>query len=267
MGWCHEFGVQVREGCGHPVTAGDSACHCTVCGVVCEGQFAGCEAVWARGPREVTLLRPDGQRAGDRPVAAVEAERGPESDLYLEDGRGEVLEWLRVAFEGVRADLTVLSNTVARQQRAIAKAARHEPDGDRLLEVADALPARVATAVSEAVRAHPSATGNGGVSADVLAELADVLLHSVTTAVRDALEEDRAVMKEHIDQVAAELRQEMARLAHQSGPAESGLDQTAERAERPLTTLAHKMQSLAARSDWQETLRALRATRRHPSGD
>lgn len=62
MGWCHEFGVTVREDCGHPVQAGRSACHCPVCGVVCEGQFAGCATVWANGPRTVNLVQP-GERA------------------------------------------------------------------------------------------------------------------------------------------------------------------------------------------------------------
>src|SRR2546421_204901 len=28
MGWCHEFGPQIREGCGHPMRAGESACVC-----------------------------------------------------------------------------------------------------------------------------------------------------------------------------------------------------------------------------------------------
>lgn len=58
MGWCHEFGVTVREECGHPMRAGEAACQCPECGVVCEGQFAGCSTVWAAGPREVVLSRP-----------------------------------------------------------------------------------------------------------------------------------------------------------------------------------------------------------------
>lgn len=61
MGWCHEFGVTVREDCGHPMRAGESACQCPQCGVVCEGQFNGCATVWAAGPRDVVLVRPDAE--------------------------------------------------------------------------------------------------------------------------------------------------------------------------------------------------------------
>ncbi len=35
--------------------AGEGACACPECGVVCEGQFDGCPDVWARGPRPVSL--------------------------------------------------------------------------------------------------------------------------------------------------------------------------------------------------------------------
>lgn len=35
--------------------AGERACACPECGVVCEGLFDGCPDVWARGPRPVTL--------------------------------------------------------------------------------------------------------------------------------------------------------------------------------------------------------------------
>lgn len=58
MGWCHEFGPQIAETCEHPMTAGASSCSCTVCGTVCTGRFAGCTAVWARGPKEVVLEAP-----------------------------------------------------------------------------------------------------------------------------------------------------------------------------------------------------------------
>jgi hypothetical protein len=55
MGRCHEFGSQIREGCSHPMRAGERACACPECGVVCQGQFDGCPDVWARGPRPVTF--------------------------------------------------------------------------------------------------------------------------------------------------------------------------------------------------------------------
>lgn len=39
--------------------AGEAACECPQCGIVCEGQFNGCATVWAAGPREVVLVRPE----------------------------------------------------------------------------------------------------------------------------------------------------------------------------------------------------------------
>ena len=58
MGWCHEFGPQIAETCDHPMTAGATSCSCEICGTVCTGRFAGCSAVWARGPREVAVNAP-----------------------------------------------------------------------------------------------------------------------------------------------------------------------------------------------------------------
>ncbi len=64
MGWCHEFGPQIAETCEHPMTAHSDHCECTVCGTVCTGRFAGCGAVWARGPREVSVSAPHFGRSG-----------------------------------------------------------------------------------------------------------------------------------------------------------------------------------------------------------
>jgi hypothetical protein len=49
MGRCHEFGLQISEGCNHEMLAGDNECTCAECGIACGGQFAGCPDVWARG--------------------------------------------------------------------------------------------------------------------------------------------------------------------------------------------------------------------------
>src|SRR4051794_31198625 len=57
MGRCHEFGLQISEGCNHEMLAGENECTCAECGVACGGQFAGCPDVWARGqPVEQTGL-------------------------------------------------------------------------------------------------------------------------------------------------------------------------------------------------------------------
>ncbi len=59
MGWCHEFGMEIEAGCGHPMVAGPTACSCAECGTFCKGRFEdGCEAVWLRGPRPNAPGRP-----------------------------------------------------------------------------------------------------------------------------------------------------------------------------------------------------------------
>lgn len=54
MGRCHEFGLQISEGCNHEMLAGNNECTCAGCGIACGGQFAGCPDVWARGQPTVT---------------------------------------------------------------------------------------------------------------------------------------------------------------------------------------------------------------------
>src|SRR5437762_3395887 len=130
MGWCHEFGPQIREGCGHPMRAGESACVCPQCGVVCRGRFAGCAEVWARGPRDVHVVA--------APVALARRTFMPAparaSEPSAERARNEVLSWLQAAFDGLRDELSVLAGSLARQQAALSDLA-----GTRDTEVADAL--------------------------------------------------------------------------------------------------------------------------------
>lgn len=57
MGWCHEFGPQIHEGCGHSMVAGIASCQCPECGITCEGRFAGCGQVWAKGSKLVSTRR------------------------------------------------------------------------------------------------------------------------------------------------------------------------------------------------------------------
>ncbi len=68
--------------------AGERACACPECGVVCQGLFDGCPEVWARGPRPVTLTsvpalggngtgRVRALSAGAAPSAPRQATAGP----------------------------------------------------------------------------------------------------------------------------------------------------------------------------------------------
>src|SRR3954471_20137985 len=121
MGWCHEFGPQIREGCGHPMRAGESACSCPQCGVVCRGRFAGCAEVWARGPREVHVVSPPNAIAR-RTVTPVRMGGQPaqEASAGADQARTEVLSWLQAAFDGLRDELSVLAGGLARQQAVLS---------------------------------------------------------------------------------------------------------------------------------------------------
>ena len=185
MGWCHEFGVQVRDGCDHPVTAGSSACHCTSCGVVCEGRFGGCATVWANGPRQVTLVRPQVLVGRARPAppdkgpdAEPEPQRHPDAVVSPDDGRVEVLEWLQGAFEGLRAELRVVHEALTRQEKALAALAEADSGIDRLLELAEGLPPRIGRAVSQAV--------SQAVRQAEVARQAEAASQAVSQAVRQA---------------------------------------------------------------------------------
>ena len=80
MGRCHEFGSQIREGCAHPMRAGERACACPDCGVICQGQFDGCPDVWALGPRPVSLTAPaSGAPASIAPASGAPASLAPAS--------------------------------------------------------------------------------------------------------------------------------------------------------------------------------------------
>lgn len=78
--------------------AGERACSCPECGVICQGQFDGCPDVWARGPRPVSLtvapaidaprvraLAPGPAQARPRVTAAAEPTPPVESPA---NGRG-----------------------------------------------------------------------------------------------------------------------------------------------------------------------------------
>src|SRR5207248_2615598 len=107
MGWCHEFGVQIRPGCGHPMEASSQSCVCRECGTTCTGHFGGCPDVWARGPVPVTLVpsarsstsvrviaEPAFDDATPAPSHAVNPVRTTQPPAPGADGRGQIFEWL-----------------------------------------------------------------------------------------------------------------------------------------------------------------------------
>lgn len=272
MGWCHEFGSQIREGCGHPMTAGDASCACAVCGVSCPGRFSSCSAVWARGPREVAMASPvvvrrpafvsRGEVSGAATIPAAVA--GPEPAAAMEpaeDGRGEVLEWLQSAFDGVRDDLAMVLDAVGRQQQALTSLSEREGATTRLVELAEALPDRVAAAVADAIAAGAKA-----------AEPRQPLPEYIDQAVREIVRPGQGAMMNRVDEVAAELRgslaevqaaagelrNEMARLAAFRSALAADQPELAhvveaatQRADGRLTTLAQRMESIGERPEWK----------------
>jgi hypothetical protein len=183
MGRCHEFGSQIREGCGHPMRAGERACACPECGVICQGQFDGCPGVWARGPRPVALTAapaieaprvralaagPDPSRASvNAPTAATAHGNGngngnvgysgpPPSPPRAEPAgsggsRTEILQWFEDAFDELRNELHALASTVTRQQAMLAELLDSREAELRVVMVAESLPELVGEAAAKAL--------------------------------------------------------------------------------------------------------------------
>jgi DNA repair ATPase RecN len=150
MGWCHEFGPQISDGCDHPMVAGATSCTCAECGAECKGKFAGCVDVWARGPRAVTVRATTARRledfinanADEAPPAepAVAASDGSEDEALLslvdqlsrrceslEAKAAEVDAWSeRLVAEAARVDaLTGVQAEAASTSKAVATIGRH----------------------------------------------------------------------------------------------------------------------------------------------
>jgi hypothetical protein len=155
MGRCHEFGLQIREGCGHPMQPGENACSCPECGTVCGGRFAGCPDVWARGVQSEAMVeppatevlarpinRPNGtgrRRAGGARVRAPEARTVAREEAVVESqppsasveraprptpqpgASAAALRWLEGAFSGLRDELHSLRSSLNQQQATLAE--------------------------------------------------------------------------------------------------------------------------------------------------
>src|SRR5438270_2284020 len=223
MGWCHEFGPQIREGCGHPMRAGESACSCPQCGVVCQGRFAGCAEVWARGPREVHVVSPPAALARRTPTPVRVTRTPAQQPSGADQARTEVLAWLQAAFDGLRDELSVLAGGLARQQAVLSDLSENRDS-----EVATALEEvrgwaaelRNETlrlqgfekAVADQLRTDVSATIEQGVDRmagtrqdDVRQALAQVEERAV------ALREETARLQDFGQDLAEQLRAEVAR--------------------------------------------------------
>lgn len=79
MGWCHEFGPQIKEGCDHPMTVRGRECGCDACGVVCPGRYAGCQVVWTRNRPPRLRRKASSEGAGKGSVRAAPVVPEPEA--------------------------------------------------------------------------------------------------------------------------------------------------------------------------------------------
>ena len=148
MGWCHEFGSQIVEGCAHPMVAGAAGCRCGACGGTCAGRFAGCPKVWARGPRPgpslVVLPEPSGAAigggGGEQPTPGTSV-----------------------------VDTPVDHDALRRTNAAVDRLSRNVR---RLTLATEALPARLEQAVDRPAPAAPAAPAPAAPAAPVTAPVA-----------------------------------------------------------------------------------------------
>ena len=200
MGRCHEFGSQIREGCGHPMRAGERACACPECGVVCQGLFDGCPDVWARGPRPIHLTNvaalggngtgsvralnagpelarrsasqqqapPPPPPPPSRPSTTNGFRSSPPPPGAALDSRTEILQWFEDAFDDLRNELHAVVSTVTRQQAMLAELLDAREAELRVVVVAESLPELAGEAAAKALANESS--GLAEVVADYLEE-------------------------------------------------------------------------------------------------
>lgn len=140
------------------MVAGASSCSCPECGVICTGKFPGCSAVWAAGPRQVTLRRPTTELGG-RSVPQAAATNGTRAAsgrlLPAVAGHGprtEPTAEVRPLTEVLSADVEALRRQVDDVRRSTMPS---DPLGEatlRALSVLENLPQRIAVAAGEALR-------------------------------------------------------------------------------------------------------------------
>lgn len=158
MGWCHEFGPQILEGCDHPMVAEATSCTCGECGSTCHGKFAGCVDVWARGPRLVAvrastarrledLRPPDDEQAGDGSAGSPEPE-GTTAGL-VDDAMRTLLDQFALRCEGLEAKAAATDALVQAQgdfrstTETVAAIARRLDQVSARLAPLEELPARL----------------------------------------------------------------------------------------------------------------------------
>lgn len=272
--------------------AGERACACPECGVICQGQFDGCPGVWARGPRPVALTvapaieapRVRALPAGPEPGrASVNAPTAATSNAATSNGntngtgnggyagpppspprsestqgggsRTEILQWFEDAFDELRNELHALASTVTRQQAMLAELLDSREAELRVVMVAESLPELVGDAAAKALT--DQSDGLAEVVADSLddfrASMAAADLSSV--AVMDGMRE----LLRRVE-VTAEINAEEAR--YEGAARLEALKGSFGRQLKPVTAAITEIADYIAETEERETARtrALKAS-------
>ncbi|MGI9032284.1 MAG: BTAD domain-containing putative transcriptional regulator [Acidimicrobiales bacterium] len=223
MGWCHEFVCQIVPECDHPMTAGQQACTCDVCGAVCTGRFGGCPDVWEQGPKPLHLI--DRRLPTTTAAIAPDEEAGgaamtDESNVYDDpieeppapaDPAAQVLAWLRGEFDDVNANIAALSDRLARQEAA-------------LLQVTGSQEAELNVSLAElegcAARLRTEAVTMGGTRAALQEALPGLVADAVGPALASGLEWAVHELRTSVSQLGAALAEALpATIADALAPA------------------------------------------------
>ena len=266
--------------------AGERACACPECGVICQGQFDGCPGVWARGPRPIALTvapaieapRVRALAAGPEPArarvnaptvgpAATSNGNGnvgyagappppPRAEPAQSGGsRTEILQWFEDAFDELRNELHALASTVTRQQAMLAELLDSREAELRVVMVAESLPELVGEAAAKALT--DQSDGLAEVVADSLddfrASMAAADLSSV--AVMDGMRE----LLRRVE-VTAEINAEEAR--YEGAARLEALKGSVGRQHKPVTAALTEIADYIAEAEEREAARnrALKAS-------
>lgn len=237
MGWCHEFGPQINDGCDRPMVAGEAACSCPACGVVCTGRFTGCAAVWARGPRVLQI----GSRARATPDTGdllILPDEGPSAG----EGVG------REPFD-LEAEFAVLARSLSEPEPLAGLPARHEAAA--VAALVERLPARIDEAVDAARAAWMKVEAQElrrAVREEMAGELAE--------AHRRLTTEEHA--RREVEEQAAEQRQLVEEARHELTHAQEALTEVAQVREQLAVEQASVEQARAALEEERAALERAR---------
>jgi hypothetical protein len=143
------------------MVAGESACHCDKCGMVCKGRFAGCTAVWERGPIYVPLghLKVPAEalaKTENRPDSTGDPEHLEVAPVLVispsAPGPAADTADLRPLIQALRAELQVLNRKI--DQTWVLR--REEPNeanraAAQVMDAAENLPNRIVAALASAL--------------------------------------------------------------------------------------------------------------------